>query len=69
MQWQYIFTERLKQRREELKWTQATLAKKLGTQPGAISHFENGRRLPCVENLRDLARFLGVAADWLLGLQ
>ena len=59
---------RLVDARENLRWTQADLAKATGLQPAAVSHFETGSRLPSVPNLVRLAKALRVSTDWLLGL-
>lgn len=42
-------------------------AKRIGLQPAALSHFENGIRVPSFENLRKLADFYAVSVDYLLG--
>lgn len=58
---------RLTLARENLKWTQADLAKATGLQPAAISHFECGQRLPSLPNAVKLADALRVSLDWLTG--
>jgi transcriptional regulator with XRE-family HTH domain len=58
--------ERLKSARELRHMTQADLATKTGLKECAISHFECGRRLPCVRNLRALSIALNTSADYLL---
>jgi len=47
--------------------SQQEAAGKLGLQPAALSHFENGLRVPSFENLRKLADFYSVSVDYLLG--
>jgi transcriptional regulator with XRE-family HTH domain len=37
-------------------------------KPGRISHYMQGRRYPDPPILKEMARALGVSADWLLGL-
>ena len=49
------------------EFTQSQLAQEIGTSPGAVGHWEKGRRTPEAENYKDLARVLGVRLDWLLG--
>ena len=46
--------------------SQSELAKKVGLEPSAISHFECNRRTPCVRNLIKLANALGVTIDHLV---
>lgn len=58
---------RLTLARENLRWTQADLAKATGLQPAAISHFECGQRLPSLPNAVKLADALRVSLDWLTG--
>lgn len=58
---------RLVEARENLRWTQADLAKVTGLQPAAISHFECGQRLPSLPNAVRLADALRVSLDWLTG--
>ena len=61
------FVRRLVEARENVRWSQADLAKMTGLQPAAVSHFETGQRLPSVPNLVRLANALQVSTDWLLG--
>ena len=63
------FSKKLKQLRVELNITQAELAKRSGTTPAAISHFEAGIRKPTVDILKNLALVLGVTVDELVGLK
>jgi transcriptional regulator with XRE-family HTH domain len=58
---------RLVEARENIRWTQADLAKATGLQPAAISHFECGQRLPSLPNAVKLADALRVSLDWLTG--
>jgi transcriptional regulator with XRE-family HTH domain len=62
------FGKRVKQRREALGWTQKELANKMDWSQHRISEVELEKRhqLP-FDRIRDLARTLGVSADWLLG--
>ena len=62
-----IFSERLRTARELKGFSQTDLAKKTDLQPSAISHFENNRRSPSFDNLKQLADVLGVTVDYLLG--
>lgn len=60
--------EKIKQRREALGWTQRELANTAGMTQNRISEVESGKRQQMsFSRMRDLARALGVSADWLLG--
>lgn len=58
--------ERLKQLRQEHGWSQADLAAKIGTDPGQISRYENGKMTPSAEAVVRLAQILDVTTDYLL---
>lgn len=58
--------ERLKQLRQEHGWSQADLAAKVGTDPGQISRYENGKMTPSAEAVVRLAETLNVTTDYLL---
>ena len=58
--------DRLKQLRGEHGWSQADLAAKIGTDPGQISRYENGRMTPSAEAVVRLAEILDVTTDYLL---
>jgi transcriptional regulator with XRE-family HTH domain len=62
------FGTKIRQRREQLGLSQQELARKLGMTQARISEIESGAR-PHVNltNLRNLARALGVSADYLIG--
>lgn len=53
------FGRNLKQLRRHANLTQAELAKKSGLDNMTISHYENDRRVPGVNNLKKLAEALG----------
>ena len=59
---------KIRQRREQLGLSQQELAQRLGMTQARISEIESGAR-PHVNliNLRNLARTLGVSADYLIG--
>lgn len=66
---QIEFGERLRDSR--VNWaelTQKQLAEKSGLTAMHISHFECGRRLPCLRNYIALVRALKTNADYMLGL-
>lgn len=62
-----VFAERLRAAREARGLNQAELARKLGSPPSAIAHFEGGRRKPSFTSVRAIAKALDVSADFLMG--
>ena len=61
------FAVRLRTAREARGLTQSDLARRLGTPPSAIAHFEGERRKPSFANVRAIAKALDVSADYLVG--
>jgi transcriptional regulator with XRE-family HTH domain len=60
---------RVRQRREELRWSQQDLADRTGIQQTVISRIERGATLnPHKDVLLRLARALHCSIDWLVGL-
>lgn len=57
---------RIRERRKELEMSQESLANRLGVTKGTVSQWEQGRTTPSGENLYNLARALGVDAQWIL---
>lgn len=53
--------------RESQKMTQAELASKLGLSASTIGMYEQDRREPSLEVLKDIAVIFGVSVDYLLG--
>jgi transcriptional regulator with XRE-family HTH domain len=66
--WLHRFVRLLLEARESHGWTQEELGKRTGLKATAISHFESGRRTPCMGNLIKLCQALRVSADDMLGL-
>lgn len=64
-----IFAERLKELRKEKSISLKALAKEIGVSDIAISRWENQLRIPNIENLKSIAEYFGVSADYLLGLE
>lgn len=64
-----IFAERLKELRLEKELTQRELAKQTGLSRSAITFWEHCERIPSAEAIIVLAKFFGVSADYLLGLE
>ena len=58
--------EQLKQIRESKGKSQKEIASALGVTESAVSHWENGRYLPTVDKLQQMAKILGVTVDELL---
>ena len=58
----------IRYRREQLALSQAALARACGLTQARISEWESGARTQMsLQNLRSLARALGVSADYLIG--
>jgi transcriptional regulator with XRE-family HTH domain len=58
--------DRIKQRRQELGWTQDQLAVRAGISKSFLSDLENGKRSVSANNLLDIARALTVSLDYLM---
>ena len=63
------FPEILKYLREEKGLSQIELGKKLGLGEATIGRWERGRQIPNIEYLETLARFFGVTAGYLIGME
>lgn len=59
---------RLAEVRTKAGLMQKEVAKHLGVKDNVISYFENGDRLPSVEQYKELSKLFNVSADYLLGL-
>lgn len=64
-----IFAERLKNARTIRGLNQKDFADNIGADPRKISKYETGRGLPKYETLIDIANYLNVSIDYLLGRQ
>jgi transcriptional regulator with XRE-family HTH domain len=49
--------------------TQATVANAIGVSTNIYGHYENARRWPSIETLREICNVLEVSADTLLGIE
>lgn len=67
--WDDNFGRLLKETREQEGLTQAELAKAAGLTAMHVSHFECGRRMPCLRTFRELMFVLGDYCESLLGLE
>ncbi len=59
---------RLRQLREQRRWTQEDLGRKVDRSKSVICSYENGLKLPPLEILVQLADIFHVSLDWLAGL-
>ena len=59
--------EAIRAAREGIGWSQSDLARRLGTDPSHVAHWESGRRDPSISNACALATVLGCSVDSLLG--
>ena len=63
-----VFGERIKQLRNEHKWTQEYVCEKLNISSGALSRYETGMYEPkSLELIKDFANLFNVTTDYLLG--
>lgn len=63
------FRERLREIRTENKMTTMQLGAVLGVSHTTIGRWEKGEILPSIEHLYNIAKYFGVSADYLLGLE
>ena len=63
-----MIADRIKELREQNRFTQVSLAKKLGLSRSAINAWEMGVSIPSTQYLVELARLFKVSTDYLLGL-
>lgn len=62
------FPRWLKRQLDRREWTQAELARRLGTGSGVVSHWVRGQRVPDPSSVDKLADILGVDRDLVLAL-
>lgn len=65
----YIFAERLKETRLEKRLSQSELAAMIGVSQANIARWERGVQDASAASIYELARQLGISADYLLGLK
>lgn len=63
-----MFARRLKEFRENSNLTQKELAKKLNLTQSTIAYYENGKKMPTLENAKAIAEFFNTSLDYLLGV-
>jgi transcriptional regulator with XRE-family HTH domain len=66
MTWREELAINLRKERMAKGWSQDDLARIARFHPSAISHFEDGRRVPSLYNFTRLCAALNVNPDWLL---
>lgn len=64
-----IFSQRLRELRQEKGLSMKQLAKEINTTDAAISNWENGVNEPKICYLKAIAIFFNVSSDYLLGLE
>ncbi len=64
----YSFGKILKMLREEKEVSQVKLAESLGVSKSQISFWENDKGEPTLTNIKKIAVYFNVTADYLLGL-
>lgn len=64
-----IFSERLKELRENKGWSLREFAFNLKVSQTAINRWENNLRIPNIEILRNIALVFNVTSDYLIGLE
>ncbi|MCL6516590.1 helix-turn-helix transcriptional regulator [Alicyclobacillus sp.] len=61
------FPDRLRQLRNERKWSQEELGRRINVTKVSVSGYENGNRMPDTDTLQKIADVFGVSIDYLLG--
>ena len=64
-----LFIERLKDLRYKKKMSIEKLSTEMCISSTTIRKWENGKSIPQIKNIRKLAIYFGVTADYLLGLE
>ena len=64
-----IFSERLRELREEKQLSMATLSQKIGVSDAAVCKWENDTTEPKASNIKNLSEFFEVSSDYLLGIE
>lgn len=64
-----VFSQRLRELRQDKHLSMKQLAKELNTTDAAISNWENEINEPKISYLVSIAKFFNVSTDYLLGLE
>lgn len=62
-----IINKRIRQLREERRWTREELAKRVGVSYPTVWYWENGKKCPEVPKIAMLSDLFGVTVDYLYG--
>lgn len=68
METRIIFSQRLKELREEQGWSLQNLADNLEVSRASVGYYEKGERVPDIEVLVSISKLFNVSTDYLLGL-
>ena len=63
-----IFGERLKDLRISKGISQQQFAKIISTSQASLSKWENDVQEPCIDDLKKIAEYFNVSADYLIGI-
>lgn len=63
-----VFSERLRELREERGLTMQKLGEEIGTSGVSIGYYEKGQRVPDIHTLSNMCKFFDVTSDYLIGL-
>jgi len=61
------FSERMRELRKEKGISLEKLAEMMGTTKATLSRYENSKRIPNIEFVKELAKIFDVSVDYLLG--
>ena len=64
-----MIKDRLKLLRLKRKLKQREVAEYLNTTTACYSHYEQGRREPSIETIRQICKFYNISADYLLEIE
>ena len=64
-----LFSQRLRELREQKKVSMMSLAQSIGVSDAAVCKWENGISEPKANNIQGLAEYFEVSSDYLLGLE
>jgi transcriptional regulator with XRE-family HTH domain len=56
----------LKLIRKQQKWSQLKVSMDLNISREALSHYENGKRSPDIQMLKNMSQYFGVSIDYLI---
>lgn len=61
-----VFRRKLRERLEEIEWSQQDLANQLGVGKSYVSQLMTGHRNPGLDTLESVAKAVNVEATWLI---